>query len=829
MSRLLYWYIMKIFLLVLVILLVPGDLLAQQLKSGIVTGSVQDTSGRPLGMMSLLLLKATDSTLVKGAVSNERGHYEIELIPPGTYRVAGSQLGYQKVYSEVFTIGDEQWKLQLLPLTMQEETRQLTNVTVKAQKPFIEQQIDKTILNVENSIVASGGTALEVLEKAPGVVVDLQSDRISLKGRENVLVMIDGKPTYLSGNQVLELLRNTPSNTVETIELITNPPARYDAAGTAGIINIRLKRNKSSQPLNGNLTVGVGQGRFPKYNTALTLNARKDNWSLFGNYAFDQRDYWSVATIDRRFVSAGQPTLIRQDGYRPIQNTTHTFRFGADYALDKRNTIDILLNGTNVSNKSQGGTDSDIYKSGILTTSERTQNDNKRSIDRLAANLNFRHRFDTTGRGGKGRELMVDVDYSDALFRPTEQFETRFLDAKGIETGLRDFQRLTTNSKALIGAAKIDYSHPIDKRTTVDAGWKSSYVTLNNDLLVETKLAENGQSVPWQVDTNRTNQFEYREIIHAAYLTGRRTWPEWTLQVGLRAERTQTEAYSVTARNTVDRTYLNLFPTVSLTRTVGDKHQFLYSFSRRIDRPDYQYLNPFIRIFSPYAYQQGNPYLKPQYTDAFQVAYSYKEETTISFGYNRTRDVIVDINEQNDATGETRITFTNLAEQTNMSINVSAPIRITPWWSSRNSASVFHTAYQAEIGDTPLDYSWLATNLASNHSFVFANGITAELSASYNSPYVYSQNKMQAFGQLSVGVQKNLWQKKATLRFNWSDLFQTQRFRGTVQFQNMDFKFATYSETRVARLTFTYNFGNREVKGAGNRRTVSEDEQRRMN
>ncbi len=790
---------------------------------------VKDPAGKPLEFVTLLLVKAGDSTLVKGAVSDDQGQYTVESVPSGAYRVAASMMGRQKVYSEPFTIGTEHRNHQVLPLVVQEEARQLDKVTVKAQKPFIEQHLDKTVLNVENSIVASGGTALEILEKAPGVVVNLQSEQISLKGRENVLVMLDGKPTYLSTAEVLELLRNTPSNTVETIELITNPSARYDAAGTAGIINIRLKRNKSGQPLNGNLTVGAGYGRFAKYNAALTLNARPGKWSFFGNYAVDQRNYWSMAKIDRRLPTTTPPTLIRQENYRPIQNTSHTYRLGADYAFSKRTTVGLLLNGTKVNGTSQGGTTSTIYPENGLTSSQRTQNDNRRDISRLAANVNFRHQFDSTRRGGKGRALTVDVDYSDARFHPDELFETRYLNARQTETGPRSFQRLNLVSDALIRAAKADYVHPFDARTTLEAGWKSSYVTLNNDLRVETKLAEAGQTVPWQLDTGRTNQFEYRESIHAGYVSGRRIWTGWTLQVGLRLEQTQTDAHSLTASRTVSRSYLNLFPSVALTRNVGENHAFQYSFSRRIDRPNYQYLNPFIRVFDPYTYQQGNPYLKPQFTDAFQIGYSYREETTISLSYNRTRNVVADINEQNDQTGVTRITFTNLARQTNISLNLSAPLRFSRGWSSRNSASLFRDAYRADVGGTPLNYRQVSANLNSNHTFTMGHGLTAELTASYSSPYVYSQNRMKSFGQVSIGVQKTLWQKKAVLRFNWNDLLQTQRFYGTVQFQNMDFRFATYTETRVARLTFTYNFGNQKLKGAGNRRTVSDEEQRRMN
>lgn len=818
----------KWFLLIPVFLL-AWPLRAQQTKGVTITGVVHTADGKPMEFVNVFLLKAADSSLVKGAVTDQLGRYEFASVGVGTYRVSANGLGFQRVYSESFELNAGQQTYQVPLFALQELAQQLAHVTIKAQKPFIEQQIDKTILNVENSLVASGGTVLEILEKAPGVVVDLQAERISLKGRENVLVMIDGKPSYLSVGQVMELLRNTPSNTVETIELISNPSSRYDAAGTAGIINIRLKRNRSDQALSGNVTLGGGQGRFPKYNASALLNARRGKWTLFGNYAFDKRDYWSVANIDRRLSPNGLPTLIRQTSYRPIQNTGHTYRLGADFAPDKRNMFSVLVNGMSMGQKSQGGTESDTYQSDVLTLSERTQNANRRTVSRLAVNGNYRHVFDSTRRGGKEHELLVDIDYSNASFRPSEQFVTQYLNARQEEIGPRTYQRLNTTSNALIQAAKLDYSYPFDKRTMLEMGLKGSYVTLGNDLLVETQSAEAGQTTPWLVDTSRSNQFTYRERIIAGYFTARRTWGDWTLQVGLRTEQTQNEAESVTANSVVERSYINLFPSVTLTRNLGENHQFQYSFGRRIDRPDYQYLNPFIRIFSPYAYQQGNPYLKPQYTDAFQVSYSYKQETTISAGFNRITDVIVDVNEQNDLTGATRITFANLAEQMSINVTGSIPYRFASWWSSRNTGSILYNAYQAELAGSPLNYTWFTTNLSTTHSFLLGRGLTGELVATYNSPYVYSQNMMQAFGQVSIGLQQTLWQKKAVLRFNWSDLLQTQRFRGAVDFQQMNFRFATYSETRIARLTFTYNLGNKNVKGATNRKTVSEEEQRRMN
>lgn len=258
---------------------------AQSPLKGGVGGIVKDVAGKPLEFVSLMLLKATDSTLVKGVVSNATGAYEFENVTEGNYRVAATQLGYQKIHSESFTVDASHTRITVPTLTMQEQRKVLSEVTVTAKKPFIEQQIDRTIVNVENSIVSSGSTALEVLEKAPGVTIDRQNEQIQLKGKQGVIVMIDGKQTYLSGQEVTNLLKNTPSDNIEKIEIITNPSSKYDAAGNSGIINIRMKKNKNFGT-NGSIIVGVGYGRYEKSNPSLRLNHREGKINIFGNYSF---------------------------------------------------------------------------------------------------------------------------------------------------------------------------------------------------------------------------------------------------------------------------------------------------------------------------------------------------------------------------------------------------------------------------------------------------------------------------------------------------------------------------------------------------------------
>jgi outer membrane receptor protein involved in Fe transport len=803
------------------ITLATGAAYAQNLSRATVSGMVKNQNGKPIDFATIMLLEGASEPgkLVKGAVTDTAGHYSFENIAAGTYRVAATMVGYQKTTSAAFTIRADQPILTVPVLTAKEDTHTLGEVNVVANKPFIEQLPDKTVINVESSIVSAGGTALEVLEKAPGVLVDAQNDRISLKGRTGTLVMIDGKPTYLSAQEVMNLLRNTPSNSLQSIELISNPSAKYDAAGNAGIINIRLKRGSRADGTNGSANLGAGYGRFPKASAGVTLNHRAGNWSLFGNYNYDYREQWGSVDALRRFGAGDSLTSVRNLGYRPSTASNHTFKAGADYSLSKNSTFGIMVNGLVSGNTAQIDNSNLVYNSKDQLQQNVTMiNTSTRSMQRLAANANFKHSFDTLGR-----EITVDVDYSRVEINPQDAMRTRYLNAAGQEVQPALIQRNTPPSEITIRAAKADYIHPLGKGAKLEAGGKISYVTSDNDVRFET-LTETGY-IP---DPKRTNHFLYDETITAGYLNASREWTKWSIQGGLRLEHTRSLGNSVTLNKVVDRNYTNLFPSVFLTYNASKDHQWRTSYSRRIDRPNYQDLNPFIYVMDPYTYYQGNPFLRPQYTDAFQLGYTFKGETSISLSYNNTTDVIMGVNERDPNSQVMKTTTINLSNLKNVNLSIGFPVKITKWWSTRQSADIFLNAYDAEFLGQRLDYRQVSANVTMNHNFVLPYGITAELSGFYNSPGVYGIMKGIGFGQLNVGLQKNLWNKASNLRLNVSDLLHTARFGGNINYANMNLTFRSQWESRVARLTFTYNFGNRNLKTARQRRTGVEDEQGRI-
>ncbi len=811
---------MKFFTKLVALLLVSAPLWAQNTQKGAVSGLVLDEKQAAFPFVNVLLFKASDSTLAKGMTSDTDGKFAFENIEAGRYLTLVSMVGYEKVYSPVFTVANAEVKLS--PVKLSTSVELLNEVKVVAQKPFIEQQIDRTVVNVENSIVSAGATALEVLERAPGVVVDQQNDVLKLRGKDGVLVQIDGKRSYLSQTELMNLLRNTPSDNIEKIELITNPSAKYDAAGNSGIINIVFKKNKN-YGTNGNFTIGGGY--MPDFsvgrgNGSLALNHRQGKINIFGTGSVYTGGNVNTNDIYRTIPFEGKVTIFDQHGERHSTYKNYSLRAGMDYSLTDKTTLGVLASaflndwsqpdGTNNTQILDGN--STLERSFLTKSSSGQKNNN------VTANVNVKHKFDE-----KGKELTFDADYVRYGGQSFNNLDTRYFKPNGMPDGQPDLVRNDMPSIINIGVIKLDYAQTLGKGK-LETGLKSSYVNSDNDLTFEVK-----QDV-WVIDPTRTNRFKYTENINAAYVNyGGKLGEKTSYQLGFRAEQTHSVGNSITLNDVRDRNYLNLFPSVFLSQQLDSSNVLNFSYSRRIDRPDYQSLNPFEFYLDPYTFERGNPNLRPQYTHAVQLTHVYKSFLNTSISYSRINDLIArEVPRQIASENKTYVTTENLDNQDNVNLTVSLPIPVAKWWTLQANLTGSYNRYKTFYGDALYDVSQFNYNVYASNQFKMANNWSAELSGWYNSPSVYGFFVSNPQGMINLGLQKSVWEKKGTFRLNVSDLFWMNKFRGRAQFQDIDLRVRSSWPSRQLRLTFTYNFGNQNVKGARQRNTGSDDLQQRV-
>lgn len=815
-------------LLTLSMLLVSSSYMAQAQHSngpinekGKINGIVTRTDSKPVEFATVTLLRAKDSTLVKGAIADVAGKYEFEGIKEGKYLVAAVNMGMKKNFSAQFTVNGSPVKVPALVLS--EDSRNLKEVNVTGKRPFIEQKADKMVVNVENSIVAAGGTAMEVLQQSPGVQVD-KDDNISMRGKNGVIIMIDGKPTNMSAQDVAQLLKNMPSSNVDQIELIANPSAKYDAAGNAGIINIKLKKN-SNFGTNGSVNIGGGQGKLPKLNGGLNLNHRNKHINVYGSYNYNYNRNFEQLDILRDNQESKGRMVFDQKSYMDKTSHYHGGKAGLDYFINKNHTLGVMVNlgkstweGLNESNTWIGNGEN--IDSSLLTKGINTSNWNRQSY-----NINYKGKLDSTGK-----EINIDLDYSRNNEDQNNQLFSSFRDASGKIHFRGDTTRSLQPSTINIKTIKIDYTHPLKKDAKIEAGIKLSFVDSDNDSRFDTLKGTN-----WIYDVNRSNHFLYKENVNAAYLNYSKQFKKLGIQAGLRAEHTHVTGNSLTLNQINDTTYLNFFPSVFLSYNANKNHQWGVSYSRRLNRPSYDDLNPFEFYIDRYTKAGGNPNLRPQYSSNFDLTHTFKSFLTTAIGYSHTKDMLSRILEAgvDPKTGDTTIVvyrYMNVATRDNVNLNISAPVPITKWWNSFTTISVFYNVFETVVNEEQIKRASGGFFGQTQHTFTLGKGFTSELSFYYNSTQISQEGlfKMNPMYSFNGGISKQILKKKGTIRFNVNDIFNTNRFGGTYNTTNRALVLANRWDSRQFRASFSYRFGNSNVKEARNRKTGLEDELNRV-
>jgi hypothetical protein len=785
---------------------------------GSVNGKILDEKHQAFPYASVSILNAKDSVVVKGSLTSDNGTFEFKGIKAGNYLLAAFVVGYKKVIKGPFSITAEKKAVILAEIQMSADAQLLKGVEIVKQKPLIERQIDKTVINVENSVLAAGNNALEVLQKSPGVTVD-NDGKIALRGKQGVNIMIDGKPTYLSSEQLANLLRSTEGNAIESIELITNPSAKYDASGNSGVINIKLKKNRNFGT-NGSILAGAGYGKFYKANGGLTLNHREKKFNVFGNFDYGRNKRFGSTDIVRVNGTTENQTYFDQRSYSNRHNSSFNYKGGLDYFLNDKNTIGIAFNGYN----SKGGSVSDVLtligdQPGKTDSSVVGINPNDYKYTGMSYNLNYKGTIDTLGQ-----EISVDADYSRYEGIESNGFNNMYRNAAGQPSKADYLFRNKTPSITTIWAGKSDYTYPINKDMKLEAGVKSSFVQTDNNF-----LSENFTGEQWMNDLTKSNHFVYDENINSAYTNLNKKFKSTTVQLGLRAEQTNSKGNSITEEKVVNRHYLNLFPSIFINQELSKNHDMGVSYSRRIDRPDYGSLNPFIEYLDLYTYRFGNPFLKPQYTNSFELSYSYKKTLNVTLGYSHTSDVITDVLLTDTAKKTISISNQNLASQDSYNLNLTYPIQITKWWNSSNNLTTYYNKFKTpDILGSPYESGRVAYNINTNQTITIDPDTKVEWSGYYQSKQVYGTLLISSQYGVDLGMSRTFLDKKLNVKLAANDVFNLQRNRVTSALASQNYVVRNKWESQVFRLTCTYRFGSSAIKAARNRSGSAEAEGKRV-
>ncbi len=751
-----------------------------------------------------------DSTLTKFLVTNEKGEVTFENIAPNNYRLKAEMSGFANFISPMINLDKD---TDLGKITLKNDG-EMEAVEIKAKRPIVEIQPDKTVFNVENLISATGSTAFELLQKSPGVVID-NNDNINLQGKPAMRVYIDGRPSPLTGKDLADYLRTVQGVDIEAIELITQPSAKYDASGNAGIINIRFKKNKNLGS-NGSFTLGVGHGKFTRYNGSVTLNNRTAKASYFINYSPRIAKEYNFIDLDRSQNSS----RFNQTSNTASEANAHNLRAGADFFLDKKNTLGFGITGNFADVYALTNSNTDI--SGNNPTFNNLKAENTTKAQRFSSNFNTNYRYaDTSGRS-------LNIDANVGFFKNDRDF-LQPNTYSGNQLFARINYRMVTPTNIILGNIKADWEQRLGKGK-LGFGAKIAFVNTDNNFGFYNINPNNNAET---IDNERSNLFTYLENVNALYVNYQIKIKKFDFQLGVRAEQTNSKgtltAKQINENAEVKREYLDFFPSAGVSYNANQKNVFGLRYSRRIERPNYQDLNPFESRLDELTYQKGNPFLKPQYTQSLELSHNYAYTLNTSLSYSNTTGFFAQVTDTLNVTKSVMSTqnFGNLQV---WNLGITYPMEIRKWWNMFISINASHSDYYADFGGgRVINRQIQSLNFYGQQTFSLPKNFTLEFSGFWTSPSIWAGvYRTQSLGNLDIALQKKVFGESGTLKLTVTDVFFTLPWRAVNEFAGLYINGNGGSDSRQIRVNFTYRFGNKQVKGLKQRKTGAEEEMQRI-
>lgn len=777
-----------------------------------IQGKITDEKNAPLPFVSVALLSVKDSALVKGALTDELGAFSIPSVSEGSYLILATSVGFEKNYSERFTLKPDS-KNATVDFSMKPASKLLGEAVVTATRPLFEQKADRLIVNVANSPIAAGGTALEILTKVPGVVII--QDKVTLGGSRNIQVWIDGKPSQYQ--DVNEALRNMPGDQIDRIELISQPGAQFDAAG-GPILNIILKRNAelgftgtASMTVGGFVVdqsdVNAGNKNYYRVNPSLTMNYRSGILNLFGNMSYNQGDYFSVIKTSR-FINN---EVFKGFNFEESDYIFKNLRVGADIYASKKTTFGVILRGWQRDGSGDAHSVTDVYDNDLSAKLNSFITDNLSNSHRsgYSSNMNFKHDVDAK----TGHSFNFDLDYN--------RFNTNSVNDLSIfknePNSIRSTSKQDVKQPVDIWVMKADYIRPIDTTFKIETGWKSSFATINNDLKFYRSK---------ELSNNESNNFLYKENINAGYVNMSKKIGKIDLNAGIRAEQTIVTGTSLNTK-VLDRNYLQWFPSASALYHINQHIGIQASYSRRVNRPQFQQQNPFTYFIDSLTYTRGNPNLLPEIANEGKLMVVYDGQPFIGIEHSVTDDVIINNAPQVEGT-KTFTTAANLANYSNWTFQLNFPIKLGKWLDGFGGNQAIYNAYDANYQGFRYKadrWHWLAYW---GVTAKLPSDIKVEVNGFYMTKFLDEFLTIGSLGGLNIGASKTFWDKRGRLSVNFQDILYSQNTDATIDVQNIRVDFFQRQYSRNARMTFSYQFGNTKVKSARNRGTASESETSRV-
>ncbi len=775
---------------------------SQEVK-GIIKGSVAEESTKELmEFVNIGLFTVSDSSVIAGIVSDKNGAYVFNDVKEGNYFVEISFIGFEKVNTPPFSVNDKNQQIDLGTIYFRPSGQLLGDVEITAEKSYMETSIDKKTYNVDQDLMSSSGSASQVLENIPSVAVDIDG-KVSLRGLSNVTILINGRPSALMKTNSAAALQQIPANTIERIEIITNPSAKYKPEGTGGIINIVLKK-ETKQGLVGSITANAGLE--DRYNSTLILNYNPGKINIYGSYGFRQ-DYRNRTSDDYREIKDSATGILINDFnvnstayYRPI---SHTANFGIDYDINDKNTIGAsvdyfytnFLRTENTNTISHAGNDS------IISDFGRTRLNNEQEYDQEASAY-FEHKF-------KKEEHTLNLEFN--IVKHFEEEKNNFIESRRIEFTPTIYDNTIIRQGENAGDVTLEYVYPINEDAEFEAGliteWFHEDFSFFGEHLDET-------SNTWQKDIKKSNDFLWKQDLYTVYATYSQSIEDFGFLLGVRAEQANITSNLVTMDSVVTSNYFKIYPSLHLSLETSDNSEFQLSYSKRINRPEGDEMNPFPEYDDPRFLEAGNPKLKPEQIHSIELGYQYKNNKTTfvpTLYYKYTYDAFTEISKYiNDTALLT--TFENLSTQQSAGLELIYSQQIKKILTINLSGNIFYD----EIDASNLGYvgkkSIISESVKLGTNINITPSTVLQLNSTYRSPTLTPQGKYLSSAVLSLGLRQDIFKKKASLLLSVSDVFNSLRWTSEIDTPELYQKTTGKRRSQIFYLGFTYKFGKATKK-----------------